>query len=809
MVKFLARWIARHPVWVLVGLGAITVFFGIFVPKLEFLSDMEKMLPQDDPVVQRFEETKDTFGSQSVVMIAMAAPEEETVFNLQSLKKLYALTEELELLEDEGLLEDVISPANVETVQGTDVSLIVGPVLPGPPTTEDDVETFREKILEERQLVGSLVLADGSAAAIILKVHPDAEGDQFKIADIMERVNTAIARYQGPETFYVTGDAPLIYYADLYMHRDLAFLFPIVVLVVLAVLFVSFRSLRGMILPLAVVLLAVTWTVGLMTLCGVPLTIASTFLPVLLVAVGSAYGIHVVNDYFERAVQGKGTREEVIVQVVEEMANPVFTAALTTAIGFLTLLSAFLDPIREFGLFSAAGVIFSFVISLTLIPAILSLTPMPQAIQRRKEKASPLEWGARLLSHILDRRGWVVLAIALILLGGFLAQIPRLQVETDVSKYFRQDSPVIQGMNYVEEHFGGSLQMSVVVDTGQRDGLKDPQVLRFMDDLQAYMGSLEPIGKTSSLVDLVKETNYALHGDDDTYYAIPDSARAIAQVLLLFEMGGGEVLESIVSKDFSRAQITVPVRSVGTAELQDLLQSIQSFIEENRPPGVTAYTTGMPDIYVQISGKIVHSQITTLVTSLCGVGIVVSLLMGSFIAGLLSLTPLVLSVVGNFGTMALTGANLDIATVMIASIIIGIGVDYSVHFITRYRRERRRGAPHKEALFVTYNTTGRAIIYNALTLTFGFLVLTLSHFGALQTLGWLVALTMVASALGALLIVPATLGFSHPKFLTRQVAVIRKGGFGLIRKTDKRNLMDLPEKNRDKNQKEAADAETL
>jgi predicted RND superfamily exporter protein len=517
----------------------------------------------------------------------------------------------------------------------------------------------------------------------------------------------------------------------------------------------------------------------------------------------------VVNDYFERAVQGRGTREEVIIQVVEEMANPVFTAALTTAIGFLTLLSAFLDPIREFGLFSAAGVIFAFVISLTLIPAAFSLTPLPQAIQRRKEKGSPLEWGARLLSHIVDRRGWVVVAIALVFLGGFLAQIPRLQVETDVSKYFRQDSPVIRGMNYVEEHFGGSLQMSVVVNTGQRDGLKDPQVLSFMDDLQAYMESLGPIGKTSSLVDLVKETNYALHGDDDAYYVIPDSARAIAQVLLLFEMGGGEVLESMVSKNFSQAQITVPVQSVGTAELQDLLQSIQSFIEENSPPGVTAYTTGMPDIYVQISGKIVHSQVTTLVASLCGVGIVVSLLMGSFIAGLLSLTPLVLSVVGNFGTMALTGANLDIATVMIASIVIGIGVDYSVHFITRYRRERRRGAPHKEALFVTYNTTGRAIIYNALTLTFGFLVLTLSHFGALQTMGWLVALTMVASALGALFIVPATLGLSHPKFLTRQVAVIRKGGFGLIRKTDKRNLVDLPEKNRDKNQKEAADAETL
>ena len=139
-------------------------------------------------------------------------------------------------------------------------------------------------------------------------------------------------------------------------------------------------------------------------------------------------------------------------------------------------------------------------------------------------------------------------------------------------------------------------------------------------------------------------------------------------------------------------------------ELQELLQSIQTYIDDNLPTGVTAYTTGMPDIYIQISHKIIGSQITTLFTSLGGVGIVVALLIGSMVAGLLALIPLVLSVVGNFGTMALTGANLDIATVMISSVVVGIGVDYSVHFIARYRRERLRGHPAEEALFITYNT---------------------------------------------------------------------------------------------------------
>ena len=777
MIRRTARWIARHPIWVLVGVALVTVFFGTFAPRIEFLTDMEKMLPQDNPVVRRFEETKDTFGSQSMVMVAMAAPEGGTVFNLETLKKLYAITDEFEKLEDEKLLEDVMSPANMDIVQGTATALVVGPILSHPPETEEDVAVFREKALSERMLKGTFVLEDGSAIAMILKVHPEAEKSQAKIDELMERVNAIIARYEGPERFYVTGDAALMYYVNQYMHRDLAVLLPIVILVVMAVLYLSFRSLRGMALPLIVVLIAVIWTVGLMALCGAKLTMASTILPVLLVAVGSAYGIHVVNDYFERAVQGKGSREELIAQVVEEMANPVFTAALTTAAGFLTLLSAFLQPIREFGLFTAAGVMFSFILSLTLIPAVLALTRTPKAVYRRREQGSILERGSRFLADALSGRGrWVVLGIAVVVIAVFASQIPHLKVETDQSKYFRQDSPVIVGTNFIEEHFaGGSMQMSVVIDTGRRDGIKDPKVLQFMDELQAYLESLDPVGDTTSIVDLIKETNYTLHGDDDAYYTIPPTKRAVAQVLLMYEMGGGEVLKSMVTRNFSKAQVTAMVRSVGSAELKQLLDQVHDYLAKHTPPGIVAYTTGAPDVYIELSQKLINSQITTLFTSMGAVGVIVTALMGSLVAGLFALTPLVLSVVGNFGTMALAGANLDIATVMIASIVIGIGVDYAVHVITRYRRERMKGKPHRDALFVTYNTAGRAVLYNALTLTAGFLVLLFSSFGALQTMGWLIALTMVTSALGALLIIPTIFGFTNPKFVTRQVAVVRWG----------------------------------
>ncbi len=767
MLRRFAETVAAHPIRTLVVLGAITVFFLFFAPRIQFLSDMEKMLPADDPVVAKFRETKDTFGSQSVLMVGVAAPRGGTLFTLESVRKLYSLTTELETLVDAGLLEEVVSPTNVDIVEGTELALVVRPAMQRPPETEADVRAFVDRLLGERRIEGSLVLEDGSACLIVLKVHPEAEGNKAKVAELVTRVEGILDRYRGPEEFYLTGDAAFVHYMDAYMHRDLVFLFPVVVLVVLGVLFLSFRVLRGMFLPLFVVILAVIWTVGLMSLLGVKLSMVSSFLPVLLVAVGSAYGIHVVNHYFERAAEGT-PKQELIAEVVEAMANPVFASALTTAAGFLTLISAFLKPIREFALFSAFGVLVSFAISLTLIPAILSLLKLPK---KRGGATASQRKAPRALARFAHRRAAWLLGGAFLLFAVFLSQIPHLQVESDMAKYFRPSAPVIRGLQFVEEHFGGSQNISVVIETGRRDGLRDPVVLWFIDELQRHLEASGIVGYTSSLVDLIKETNYTLHGDDEAFYRIPDSPRAVAQLLLLYEMGGGKILKSMATRDFSAAQLTARVKSVGTAAYEKLMADVERFIDERAPEGVTGYVTGSLVIYVRISHKIVQSQVVSLFASFGAVWFIVSILLGTAMGGAFALLPLVVSVVGNFGVMAIAGAKLDMATVMIASLVIGIGVDYAVHFITRYRRERMRDLPHPEALGVTYDTAGRAILYNALTLTAGFLVLILSRFGALATMGWLVALTMVTSSAGALLVLPAVLGFVEPKFLFQRYLV--------------------------------------
>ncbi len=774
-MRRLLSWLVGHPVLTLSGIAVITIAFALFLPRLGFQADYSQMLPAGDPVVAQYERTRELFGGQSLLMLAAVAEEGGTLFDLPSLGKLYRITEELRKFVDEGLIEEVLSPLTVDVVRGTAAAITVRPILSGPPQTEDDVAQFREAVLEERLVRDSLFRSDGSAAVIVLRAHPDYEDDEAAMGRVVAHLEGIAARHGGPERFYISGDAAFLVYVNRYMRQDLAFLLPVVVLVVVAVLFASFRTVRGVVLPLAVVLVGVVWTMGLVAAVGAKLTMISTFLPVLLVAVGSAYGIHVLNDHAE-LVRGGGDRGELARRIAQDMLTPIAGAALTTAAGFLTLLSSFLVPTREFGAFAAFGTLAAFVLSLTLIPALLALLPLPRPRDRRGRRMFDAAVGRGV--GVVARHPALTVGVAIAVFALFLSGVPRLRVESDLTRYFRRESPVVQGLAVVEERFGGSQELSVVVDTGRPDGLKDPEVLRFFERLQAFLEARPEVGSTSSLADLVKETYFTLRGDDPGAYRIPDTARAVAQTLLLYESGGGKVTRGMAAQGFSQGRIAARVRSVGLSGYSALTRDVEEFLRAEKPPQVrSAYVTGSPALYVQLSRKLIQSQIVSLGASLGAVALIVVLVMASVATGFLALVPLLVTVAGNFGVMGYAGAYLDMATVMIASLTVGIGVDYAVHFLSRYRTERGRGHSHGEALAATVRTSGRGILVNAATLTLGFLVMLLSSFGALQTFGWLIAVTMVTSLIGAMFVLPAVLAWVPPGWILPWTG--RRAGVGV------------------------------
>jgi predicted RND superfamily exporter protein len=349
----------------------------------------------------------------------------------------------------------------------------------------------------------------------------------------------------------------------------------------------------------------------------------------------------------------------------------------------------------------------------------------------------------------------------------FLAGIPLLQVEISPVAFLGGGHPVVQGIAVMDQHFSGSEQLRIKIDTGVRNGMKDPALLKEIVLLTEFLEE-KGVRKTISLADIVRQMHRKFRADDPAYYSIPDDHRLVRQLLFLLALQGAD-LAPMALGDFSAGQVIGLYARKPSAQLVDLTRDIQEHLDARFSGLARAEMVGVTRIHASLHARTVTTQITSLIGITIVVGVIVSLLMGSFIAGLIGLIPLMLTVVINFGVMAYFGTYLGMATLMIASITIGVGIDYAVHFISRFRRAVRAGKSMDEALQVTIQTSGRAIVYNALALAIGFIVFLFSGFQGIKDFGILLAMTMVVSMIAAFLVIPAIFITWRPIFLTQPI----------------------------------------
>jgi uncharacterized protein len=366
-----------------------------------------------------------------------------------------------------------------------------------------------------------------------------------------------------------------------------------------------------------------------------------------------------------------------------------------------------------------------------------------------------------------------VIISSVVLFGVFLASLPMLRIETSEKEFLGNDSPAMQGIGVMDSHFSGSEQVMIEIDTHTRDGLKDPSVLNQIIALEEFLKE-NGVRKTMSIADMVQEMDQKFHADDPAYYTIPEDRKLVSQLLLLFTFQGGD-LGTMALGDFSAGEVMGLYSSSGSSQQVKLANDVQQYINTHFTGTTSAEMVGSTRVSASMFQKIGMSQITSLGTSVLASGVIVALLMGSIIAGLISLIPIAFTVVINFGVMAYSGTPLDMSTLMVSSIAIGIGIDYAIHFISRFRVEVQAGSDMEQALRTTIQTTGHGIAYNALALALGFAVLLFSSFKGTSNFGLLIAMTMIISALSAFTTIPAILVIFRPKFLTRKSAFFRHG----------------------------------
>lgn len=817
--------IVRFRILVLIAALAITVGFATQIPELELEPDTEAYVPEDHPMRAYWTEAKERFGLGREILVALEAEGPDGVFDPAVLATIKQLTEVIEQVDGVNS-EEVRSISNSEAMVGTADGLEVVPFFEDPPTMREEAQLVRKRVFENPVFLDRLVSRDATIAAIFVKTEGDAED----APDVYARLMTAIEKVPvGDAKLLVAGNPAIEYVYGRQMTRDLERLIPlalatvvfilylcfpnpgprtiatrtvIAAVVVAGALFASGRPLSlagialgapvlamltapGVLLPCVVVVISVIWTWGAQAALGLPIYIAGTLVPPLLLAIGSADGIHIVGRYFELAATPGTEKNHAVVATMKQLWRPIVLTSTTTAAGFGSLALGEMTVYQVFGVTTAFGVLTAMLASLFVLPAMMSVLPL-SAISRAQSLASAGEERATRLTRVLvglaerlegHRVG--VLAGTTVLALALLWSASQLRIDYSWVESLAPGTPVLEADRVLRAHHGGTMPFNVIVRAPAADGIKDPEMLRAMDAMLADLSRDPIVGDTRSLSEYVKRMSQAMNEDRPEAFRIPDSRDLIAQYLLFYSMSGdpGE-FDDLVDYDYQASNLSVLLRTDQLSALRKVLAEVERLLDEHiRSRGATATVTGSASILDVIFTMVLTSQVQSLASTTVMCLIFLAVLFRSLRDALVCMVPLAVTTIANFGLMAALGIPLGPDKAMIGAIALGIGIDYSIHLMSRFRDTLEEGMSVFQGIVEAVRTTGRSILFNGVVVVAGFLVIGTSETPSNATFGLIIAGNIALACLSAMIVLPAALAvLGHRELRRARRAPVRIAG---------------------------------
>jgi predicted RND superfamily exporter protein len=674
---------------------------------------------------------------------------------------------------------EVTSLANTDNILGTSGELDVSPIYEGIPNTPGELTAMQHKVRDNELFKDILISPDGRRTSIIIElaVSDDDTDAQYLIYERVKKILEE--KIPGDEKHYIGGLPVTTAAMAKTMQADTARLLPAVFIIVVLCLWVTFRMLKGVVVPLLVVVLSLVITLALKVLLHVPINIVTTALPIFIISIGVADGIHIFSEYRDHLLAGL-SKVKALKRTLNHLGMPVTMTSLTTAGAFWSLSITEIVQMKNFGLFVAAGTLVAMFFSLVFIPALLMALPTGKVSQRAKKSPMDkaftnfLEW----LSLAVMQRPVQVIAvtIATVLVG--IYGTSRVIVDNDGISYLPDDSDIVISTAKLNQDAAGSLALNllVTVEKAEPEPFKSPVRLKLLAGLGDYLEAHPLVGKVLGLPQLIERINLVMHAGDPAYDRIPDAIirmaapsdeadmvdeipgrQLISQYLLLYENSGGDTLSDVIDSEYSQANIPLIIKTNSSREIKMLVDDIRLYAKTYFPQEMHIAFSGSANVTMAATFEIVRGQMISLLISFLLILGMLAYTFRSFGKGLFAMIPLGVTVLINFGIMGLAGIPLDIGTAVVSSIVIGIGVDYSIHYLSRLRLSMDRGLPFEEAILETVRHSGKAIASNAFTVGIGFVALLFSAFSPLVTMGWMITTTMFVSAVAAIVIFPATL----------------------------------------------------
>lgn len=706
-------------------------------------TNLDTYMPSDHPAFIYSDKAEEMFDIRDAIMIAIE--NENGIYNATTFQKIKDLTKEIQGLEVVGDKEDVLSLYTADNIQGSEEGLEIEEFYKRIPKTQTSFDAIKEGVVSNEMVHKRLVSENGNSTLIFTKII-----DNSFTEDLYQQIVNIAENYEGDgDKLYVAGQPIVEGTMAILMPSDMKKMFPIVLLLIVVVLFIVLRSIKATLISMVVVIFSSIWTFGLMLGVGIPVYAPSSLIPVMLIAIGVADSIHMFSHLqLEIRKHTDWTKEQLIRNMTTEMFMPVMMTSVTTAVGFLSLLTSDIYPIKYFAAFTAFGVMAAMFFSLVLIPAAINVIGLPSAPKATANNADDFfTKNAKGFANAMVKHKNIVIVTTVLILMFFGFGMSKVWINSSFLARFPDENPLVTTDAFVNDNFMGTTTVNVILEADDADIFKNPDVLKLMDKVAIDVEQNNAaVGGGLSVVDFIKRMNKVLNEDKEEFYTVPNSRDLIAQYFLLYEMSGGsDRLWEVVSDDFSTANLQFQLKGDDSKGLNSTIASVKKYKDDFKALGIDLNFAGSGYKVLVFNDLILVGQIKSLAYSFIIVIILLSIMFRSFKIGLIGTIPIFLTTIISFGVLGWLNIPLETTTALISSIAIGIGIDYAVHFIDRYKINALLTKNREVTVEETMAHSGRAIGFNAVVVILGFLVLTFSAFKPNIAMGAIVSLNMLTS----------------------------------------------------------------
>ncbi len=754
----LARWRA-----VLIASAGLSILLGFQLTHLVKDTSIDAFLSPDNPARIYRDTVKDVFGLEDAIVVAVVNDAPGGVYAPDSLALVSWLTDKIRMTDGVDP-ERVISVATEKNIYGKDDELVIEPLL-APSASFGAAASSLPRAIERLPLYhGTLISKDGRGAMIIAEVlrAEDAEAVYERILSIADSAPA------GGEV-YVAGEGAAQGYLASYIDADARKLQPLAFVTILIVVAIAFRNVFAILASLAIIVFTVSSSLGSMAAFGIPYFAITGALPIILIGMSIIDAVHILNHYYaKRRLQLHQEKREAIVETMAEIWRPIVLTTLTTIAGFVGVaITAAMPPMIYFALFAIVGLAAALIASLTLLPCLLLIYPAHDsaAYKPREQQTGSQSWLQQIGAFFTDRHmislafmGLVALMVA--------SQARELTIDRKLITNFKADEPIRIADGVINSRFAGSNFLDVVIEADAPEGILEPEALRKIERLQEFGESLSFVSKSQSIADYLKLMNRAVNADSDDYFTLPETFEEAAQYMLLYSASADpQDFAEEIDPHYETALVRFYLTTDRFSEFAPVVTGMQNYIDANfQDSTLTANMSGRVALAYEWIAPLGRNHFLSVFVSLLFITALSTLLFRSVSMGLLTVVPVVLTLVAIYGVMGYAGIWLEPATYMFAAIALGLGVDFSIHMIERiqfYMDERGEG--FDSAAKAVYGGPARALFTNCTAVGLGFSLLMLSELPTINRFGFLTAVALGASFLFSFFFIPSLVKWVKPK----------------------------------------------